>query len=51
MTRFPRAMKLIAFIDGVIENTLSFSTLGNCLVSKLVLVRLMKSQIREFAAP
>ena len=50
MTKFLRAMKLIDFTDGAIENTLSFSTLGNCLASKLVLVRLMKSQIHEFAA-
>src|SRR5437867_3498760 len=50
MTKFPRAMKLIDFTDGAIENILSFFTLGNCLVSKLVLARLMKSQIHEFAA-
>jgi hypothetical protein len=48
MTKFPRAMKLIDFIDGATENTLSFSTLGNYLVSKPALAQLMKSKIHEF---
>jgi hypothetical protein len=49
MTKFPRATKLIDFTAGAIENTASFFTLDNSLASKLVLARLTKSQIHEFA--